>query len=164
MIVEATTSGQRYVRQTIITSNNPTNRILYRNSYEGAWVGSAWNAMTPSNYGSLNTTELEDYWKVQHTSYSNRLAKRNAVVSISINSKIDELIAERSVLLELPFDIVETGSESYYVLAFADGINYPITLYTNRNTTTNKTEIKNFNEIPADTTIRAFITLVEEKF
>lgn len=164
MIVEATTSDQRYVRQTIITSNNPTNRILYRNSYGGGWTDTVWGGITPSNYGSLNANELEQYWIAQHTSYNNRIAKRNAVVSLSLNCKIDQQLNQGSVLLKIPFDILETGTPSYYFLAFANGITQPITLYTNRNGNEKVTEIKNYDAIPANTAIRAFVTIVEEKF
>ena len=164
MIVEATTSNQRYVRQTIITSNNPANRILYRNSLEGGWSGTEWGGITPSNYGSLNTDELEQYWIAQHTNYNNRIVKRNAVVSLSLNCKIDQQLNQSSVLLKIPFDILETGGASYYFLAFANGITQPITLYTNRNANEKVTEIKNYDAIPANTAIRAFVTIVEEKF
>lgn len=163
MIVEATTSTQRYVRQTIITSNNPTNRILYRNSYEGGWTNTLWGAITPSNYGSLNANELEPYWIAQHTTYSSRIAKRNAVVSLSLNCKIDEQLNQKSVLLKIPFDILETGDASYYFLAFAQGITQPITLYTNKNYDEKVTEIKNIDAIPQNTAIRAFVTIVDEK-
>lgn len=164
MIVEATVGGKNYVRQTIITSNNLTNRIFYRNSYEGSWSGAAWNAINPSNLGSLNATELEQYWVAQHTNYNNRLVKRNSVVSLSLNCRIDAQLARASVLLKIPFDILETGSPSYYFFAFASGFSQPITLYTNRNDNEHVTEIKNYDEIPANTAIRAFVTIVEEKF
>ena len=164
MIVEATTSNPRYVRQTIITSNNPTNRILYRNSYEGDWTNTAWGAITPSNYGSLNKNELEPYWIVQHTTYSSRIAKKNCVVSLSLNCGIDQQLNNKSVLLKIPFDILETGDASYYFLAFAEGITQPITLYTNRNDNEKVTEIKNYDAIPKNTTIRAFVTFVDEKY
>lgn len=164
MIVEATTSGQRYIRQTIITSNNPANRILYRNSLEGSWSGTEWGGITPSNYGSLNANELEEYWVAQHTNYNNRIAKRNCVVSLSLNCRIDQQLNQSSILLKIPFDILETGTASYYFLAFANGITQPITLYTNRNDNEKVTEIKNYDAIPQNTAIRAFVTIVEEKF
>lgn len=163
MIVEATTSNQKYIRQTIITSNNNTNRIFYRNSFEGGWTDTEWGGITPSNLGSLNSEELEPYWVAQHTNYNNRLVKRNSIVSLSLNCKIDEQLAERSILLKIPFNILKTGGASYYFLAFANGITQPITLYTNRNDNEKVTEIKNYDAIPANTPIRAFVTIVEEK-
>ena len=90
--------------------------------------------------------------------------KRNAVVSLSLNCKIDQQLNQASVLLKIPFDILETGTASYYFLAFANGITQPITLYTNKNANEKVTEIKNYDAIPANTAIRAFVTIVEEKF
>lgn len=164
MIVEATTSSQKYVRQTIITSNNPTNKIYYRNSLEGSLENAQWGAMYPSNMGSLNANELEPYWNINHTTYNNRLAKRNSIVSISLNCKIDQQLDSFSVMLKIPFNIFELSATSYYFLAFADGISHPITLYTNRNENEKVIEIKNYDAIPANTKIRAFVTIVEEKY
>ena len=162
LVVENLQGYNNYLRQTILTSNdNGTCTLYIRDTFEGSFENTEWRILTPSkNYGNLNTSEIEtaNFWKVNHTSYSNRIIKRNGIVQLNISTRIDENVAERSVLLEIPDSILKTSSQSAY---FNSCDATPVKVYTNG--VTGATQIKNSNAITSGTTITVSMTLISEE-
>ena len=162
LIVENLQGYNNYLRQTILTSNDSGTCTIYvRDTIEGTFENVKWRILTPSmSFGNMNTAEIDsdNWWKVDHTSYSNRIIKRNGIVQLNISTRIDENVAERSVLLEIPDSILKTSSQSAY---FNSCDATPVQVYTNG--VTGATQIKNSNAITSGTTITVSMTLISEE-
>lgn len=162
LIVENLNGYNNFIRQLIIPSNdNGTNQFYIRNTFEGSFENTHWNIVTPSlNMGNFNTSEIEslNWWKVSHTAYSVRLIKKNGIVQLNVSAMINQNVAERSVLLEIPANILRTSSQSAY---FRTADNNFTQIYTNG--LDNVTQIKNTNAITSGTIITFSITLLSEE-
>ena len=162
LIVENLNGYNNYIRQLIIPSNdNGVNTFYIRDTFEGSFENTHWTIVTPSlNIGTLNTTEIENlnWWKVSHTAYSVRLIKKNGIVQLNVLAMINQNVAERNVLLEIPSNILKTSSQSAY---FRTADNNFTQIYTNG--TDNVTQIKNTNAITSGTIITFSITLISEE-
>lgn len=162
LIVENMNGYNNFIRQLIIPSNdNGTNQFYIRNTFEGSFENTHWNIVTPSfNIGNFNTSEIEslNWWKVSHTAYSVRLIKKNGIVQLNVSAMINQNVAERGVLLEIPANILRTSSQSAY---FRTADNNFTQIYTNG--LDNVTQIKNTNAITSGTIITFSITLLSEE-
>lgn len=118
LIVENLTGTNNYIRQLIIPSNDIVNSQFYiRNTYNGSFEGTSWKTVTPSNsFGSLNTDEIEtaEMIKVAHTSWSNRIIKRNSMVQLQFSMAITNEVSASTVLIEIPESILKLSSQSGY--------------------------------------------------